>query len=369
MPPTMPPTVPPTTAPTVPTTTPPVLSAVVLSAALFASACQGPQNVDPGPSAGPASDEADEAAAAIEAALADSPLRDAVVWIGHADGTDRLWRKGDGHEDRLYFADSAQKWTVATVLLREVRALGLDSTAALRALPHASRFVGHTDGAAGDTTVAQTLSFMAGFEDPPLCASVAAGDLHDCAGAIFDSGQTTPIRYHYGTHAMMVTASLLTDDDESYATLFQRFQDDTGLFGDAVYGSAEKPLRLETSATSYRAFLLALLDDDSGLLHVDDRAAMFEDHVGDAAISSSPASGMDGEWRYGLGNWVRCDDGACGSQRHSAGARGFYPWIDLERRTYGLIVHNAAVGDWQESHALYEDIVDLIPVALDLDPS
>ena len=120
---------------------------------------------------------------------------------------------------------------------------------------------------------------------------------------------------------------------------------------------------MTTTAGEYAGFLQAL--SLHRLLTADEEAAMFKDQVGDRAIAMSPADRAvkkgttTGRWRYGLGNWVECNVGQpCSQHHHSAGARGFYPWLDLDDGSFGVVAHNARVGDWTIAHALYLKIHD-----------
>lgn len=310
------------------------------------------------PAASTSSSEREAALERIEAALVASPIKNAVVLMGRDQEAPVVITKGDGDKDRLYFADSGQKWVVATVLLRELRRLGLSPETPLADIPGAPAWA--RAGELGERQARHFLSFTSGMPAPPLCATLASGPLQDCAEKITAKGASSPA-YRYGTyHSIALLAALEASGGETWAEVFARFQAETNLFPNASYGGTEKPLKLSTSAVDYAAFLRAILA--SSLLGPEDEAEMFKNHVGTLPIENSPAEGQDleGIWRYGFGNWVRCDDvddpGRCASLRHSAGARGFYPWLDLEKRTYGVVAHNARVGDWIESHRLMESV-------------
>lgn len=54
-------------------------------------------------------------------------------------------------------------------------------------------------------------------------------------------------------------------------------------------------------------------------------------------------------WNYSLGHWVEADPVAGDGAFNSAGAFGFYPWIDATRTWYGVLARQAAAGSGNES--------------------
>ena len=256
------------------------------------------------------------------------------------------------------------------MLLRDARRRGVTLEQAASTWPaHPSWAVGEK----GKSTLREFLSFTSGFEDPPPCASIAAGSWARCAPKLTSSKLTTPRRYRYGTHHMMVALDGLSaadNDAHPSASLLKRFQDETKLLSSTKHDS-DKPLSLMITPGDYAAFLRALSTHQ--LLTKGEEAAMYADQIGDKEIAISPAQRAEehgritGTWHYGLGNWLQCEKGQpCGTHHHSAGARGFYPFIDLgidvDSGVYGVVAHNAGLGDWDVSHALYLAIKDELPL-------
>jgi hypothetical protein len=168
---------------------------------------------------------------------------------------------------------------------------------------------------------------------------------------------------------MVALGALFTSEapvDETKA-LLERFREETRLLKTAQHNS-DKPLTLTITPMDYAAFLRALMAGQ--LLTPDEMTAMFADQIGDKDVAQSPADAaigrgdLQGRWRYGLGNWFRCDVGVpCDSEHHSAGSRGFYPFVDLKDGSFGVVAHVARFGDWSESHRLFEAIrndIDLV---------
>ncbi len=54
-------------------------------------------------------------------------------------------------------------------------------------------------------------------------------------------------------------------------------------------------------------------------------------------------------WNYSLGHWVEADPVVGDGAFNSAGAFGFYPWIDATRSWYGILARQAAAGSGNES--------------------
>jgi len=98
---------------------------------------------------------------------------------------------------------------------------------------------------------------------------------------------------------------------------------------------------LNTSARAYAEFLRRLLRGEY----------VMADHLGDDKVcaSSACASGAvlspappNEAWNYSLGHWVE-DDPTLGDHAFSsAGALGFYPWIDSSKTWYGVVARRAA---------------------------
>jgi hypothetical protein len=63
--------------------------------------------------------------------------------------------------------------------------------------------------------------------------------------------------------------------------------------------------------------------------------------VSQALLSPLPAAD---DWRYSLGHWVESDAATGDGAFSSAGAFGFYPWIDASRSHYGIVARVAPSG-------------------------
>jgi hypothetical protein len=82
--------------------------------------------------------------------------------------------------------------------------------------------------------------------------------------------------------------------------------------------------------------------------------------LGSHSVCANPTACADGEalasplpaedrWRYSLGHWVESDPETGDGAFSSAGAFGFYPWIDASRSSYGIVARIAPNGAWRAS--------------------
>lgn len=55
-----------------------------------------------------------------------------------------------------------------------------------------------------------------------------------------------------------------------------------------------------------------------------------------SAALSTPIPGSE-RWHYSLGHWLESDPSVGAGAFSSAGAFGFYPWIDADRTYYGVL--------------------------------
>lgn len=103
-----------------------------------------------------------------------------------------------------------------------------------------------------------------------------------------------------------------------------------------AWGSPQLAGGLRMSAADYAEFLRALL---TGKLRLGEQ-------LGAHAVCATPGTCKDAiyapvpadqRWHYSLGHWVETDPHTGDGAFSSAGAFGFYPWIDAHRRFYGVI--------------------------------
>lgn len=157
--------------------------------------------------------------------------------------------------------------------------------------------------------------------------------------------------YYNGGH-MQKHASLATPgmglgamDNAALATEMRR------LLGNDIALSYTQPQPaggVRSSANDYAVFLRKLLNQQLqlgallGAHKVCTNPATCAD-----ALSTPITNGLD--WHYSLGHWVEDDPTRSDGAFSSAGAFGFYPWIDAGKTWYGIVARSDALGGGNES--------------------
>jgi CubicO group peptidase (beta-lactamase class C family) len=96
-----------------------------------------------------------------------------------------------------------------------------------------------------------------------------------------------------------------------------------------------------TSAAEYAALLSRMLRDELVMSSLLGSNKVCASSACAAGMVLSPAP-PDEQWSYSLGHWVE-DDPIVGDHAFSsAGALGFYPWIDESRAWYGVLARRAS---------------------------
>lgn len=155
-------------------------------------------------------------------------------------------------------------------------------------------------------------------------------------------------RYFYDGGHMQKLASQMglgNMDNVALATELRRV-----LGSDVAIGFSQPQLAGGAQGTpaDYARFLRKLLD---GRLQL---GAL----LGTQAVCTNPATCPNAlatpvpateSWDYALGHWVESDPALGDGAFSSAGAFGFYPWIDASRQWYGILARQAAAGSGNES--------------------
>jgi hypothetical protein len=104
-----------------------------------------------------------------------------------------------------------------------------------------------------------------------------------------------------------------------------------------------------TSAAGYATMLRKII---GGQLKMKDALGT---HPGCASPATCPGAAVGspappGEsWHYSVGHWVEDDPKVGDGAFSSAGAFGFYPWIDASKTLYGIVARKAAPGSGMDS--------------------
>lgn len=295
--------------------------------------------------------------ATVCSALNQSDLRSAVVIVGDADGRRFTWQRGHTPDTVLELA-SASKWLTAATILQLVDdgVLSLDD----HPQDHLDWATDDPDDPRSAITLAQLLSFTAGFDVRPLqrsCAGDGSLELTACARTFYEEhhADAPGTVYFYGPAHMHVAAAMAeAATGRAWAQIFRdTLADRVGMSAAAGFKNpSETNPRVsggaEASAVDYERFLLSML---RGELLADRLDEMHRDWTptDEVRIAYSPASDWGQEWHYGLGNWLECPEETWSSRCDalnvvsSPGAFGFHPWIDRERGVYGIVARQDGI--------------------------
>ena len=158
--------------------------------------------------------------------------------------------------------------------------------------------------------------------------------LHEGKNAEF-SPQFVGKFFYNGGHFQQFSVTGLGLGEQNNATLAQTIRRGLGIPFAFEFGSPQLAAGIQTSAADYGGFLRALLD---GRL-------LLGAQLGSHAVCTNPASCPqaqhtpvpgDRQWQYSLGHWVETGPASDGAFS-SAGAFGFYPWIDAHKQYYGIV--------------------------------
>jgi CubicO group peptidase (beta-lactamase class C family) len=271
---------------------------------------------------------------------------------------------GDSTLDTTYESASTSKWVAASVILDLVDqgALALDDSP--------SKYLSFW-GVEG-VTLAQLLSFTSGFSKEALCFNLPSADFADCVQKAYDANlglaPAPGTEFYYSSTHLQIAGlmAVRATGVDGFSELFRAWQDKTGLFPSGAFDlpSATNPRLaggMHWTGGEYLGFLRAMYEGK--LLASGTRQAMLESQRGDAKVVGSPTlDGLGQDWAYGYGNWLECptalgpDTFDCGSghRNSSPGAYGAYPFIDWERRYFGILARQGKLGTFRDGDSLFQ---------------
>jgi hypothetical protein len=145
------------------------------------------------------------------------------------------------------------------------------------------------------------------------------------------------MQVHANNHMSMGTATRATLNSAVLAPMFGISSNLTSL----AYGSPLIAGGVYTTAANYGAFLRRILSGVLLMKHDLGTHKVCTNPRTCPTAKSSPMQQIAENWNYSLGHWVE-DDPIVGDHAFSsAGAGGFYPWIDQTKTYYGVLSRNA----------------------------
>lgn len=201
----------------------------------------------------------------------------------------------------------------------------------------------------------QFLNFRSGYTNFGFSGCERTDTVASCVARGTNGVQTTSHvgKFYYNGGHMQVHAnqpapgmSLGALDNSALATEVRRL---LGTDIDLSYVQPQLAGGVVTNANNYAIFLRKLLNNQLQLSGLLGKYPVCTNPATCAEALSTPIT--DGQnWHYALGYWIEDDpkgDGAFSS----AGAFGFYPWIDATKTTYGIVARFDALGGGNESAA------------------
>lgn len=332
---------------------------LLLTAALLAACGGGGSPAPPSACSVPALE------AALSATLAAAPSSvDFTFAVERADGRRFGYARGASSLQARYESASTSKLVTAVIILRLVE----QGRLSLAARPQ--DLLASWPLPAGDPleaiTLAHLLGFTSGLSVEPACLNLPGADPAACVASIATrnaGGAVTPGQqfFYASTHLQVAgQMAVAASGAASWATLFQAFQAETGLFATAAYDlpSATNPRLaggMHWTGEEYLAFLRALARGQ--LLGPAALDQLLLDRTAGATIAYSPAlEGLGEGWHYGSGLWHECQAATftcvAGARVSSPGAYGAYPFWARAAGYHGLVARQGGVGTFPEGIAI-----------------
>ncbi len=192
-------------------------------------------------------------------------------------------------------------------------------------------------GAAGlSASDIKFLNFRSGYTSFTSCSTTDT--VGSCAAASSNGVYTAANdgKFFYGGGHMQVHASLLGLDALDNTTLATEMQTQLGSDVAISYTQPQLAGGVRTSADNYARYLRKLL---GGQLRMGSA-------LGSSPVCTNPSTCANAlgtpipsneSWQYSLGHWVESDPLVGDGAFSSAGAFGFYPWVDSGKRYYGVL--------------------------------
>jgi CubicO group peptidase (beta-lactamase class C family) len=181
------------------------------------------------------------------------------------------------------------------------------------------------------------LSFTSGYTNFKICLpGQTVGSCLDMGDNGLRSDDTIGHFFYNGGH-MQKHADLLGLGALDNATLAAEMQSQLGADVHLSYSQPQLAGGVVTTASDYARFLRKILTGSLAMKQYlsSPKVCTHYDPVNCPTAMKSPT---DQAWHYGLGHWIE-DDYAHGDDGafSSAGAFGFYPWIDAGTTWYGVV--------------------------------
>lgn len=220
-------------------------------------------------------------------------------------------------------------------------------------------YVVEKQGGAGLSPTADVpyLNFTSGYSNFPLptCPGIG-GTVDDCLDGdrgTIDAVEAANQTYHYDSGHMQKHASNIGLGSLTAAPLAAEVMNTLGGNVSLSYEDVQPAVSVRIDATNYASLLRRMLVGSTAPLRIASLLGSNAVCTLPSQCSNSAYSPTDENWHYSLGHWVEDDAAAvqAGNVAYSsAGAFGFYPWVNQSRTLYGVLAREEQ-GGTQEGFA------------------
>lgn len=180
------------------------------------------------------------------------------------------------------------------------------------------------------------LTFQSGYTNFGICGPAVTVDACLNARGNGDFDASTENVFHYGGGHMQKHASLNGLGSLTEGQLAAELVTQLGADVSLGFNSPQPAGGGDMSAQEYAKVLRKVLRGDLLMRDALGSHAVCASTAACGRLTSSPAPANEA-WRYSIGHWVEADAQVGDGAFSSAGAFGFYPWIDATRSSYGVI--------------------------------
>ncbi|MEQ1793205.1 MAG: hypothetical protein ABL970_03355 [Nitrospira sp.] len=196
----------------------------------------------------------------------------------------------------------------------------------------------------------QFLTFTSGYTNFTSCARTDTVGSCDSSGT---NGLQSPANiglfYYDGGH-MQKHATLTTGMDLGAMNNAALAAEMTARLGNDITLSYSQPQLaggVVTTAKDYAVFLRKLLNNQLQMASFLNSHPVCTNPATCATAVYSPITAMS--WQYSIGHWIEDDPTSGDGSFSSAGAFGFYPWVDASKSYYGIVARHDLGGAALES--------------------
>jgi CubicO group peptidase (beta-lactamase class C family) len=197
------------------------------------------------------------------------------------------------------------------------------------------------------------LNFRSGYTNFNQCQQGQSVD--ECLAfennGVYDP--STDGMFSYGGGHMQKHASLISLGPLHNDTLATEIRAKIGVDIALIYTQPQLAGGIFTTASDYAIFLRRLLDGQLKLGSMLGSHAVCTNPMTCAQALNTPVP-LTESWNYSLGHWVEVDPVVGDGAFSSAGAFGFYPWIDASKTWYGIVARKQGILDPAPDRSLGE---------------